>query len=395
MLSILLVAISLSAAAPQVEVQTLDGRSLRGTIAELGVQGLGLETADGRLSLTADQLLSVTTTQKPAAADPEATVRVNLVDGSSLVARQYGVAGGRAKITLSDGQVVEAPTAAVATVLLRQSETLAGPWAKIVDAKRDTDLLVVGSGDAIDYHRGVLGDVTESVVQFELDGSSLPVKRSKVYGLVYHHPAGGNLPEPICQITDAAGSEWSARSIALSEQLQWDTPSGVAASAPLEKIARIDFSRGKIVFLSDLKPESVEFTPYFGSTATVPLLRDLYAPREDKSLASEPLQLDGRQYAKGLALHSRTRIVYRLPGQFQRFQATVGIDDHVRPQGNVKLVIYGDDRTLLETTVGGADAPQTVDLDLSGVRRLAILADFGEAMDVADHLDLCEARLIK
>jgi hypothetical protein len=36
-----------------------------------------------------------------------------------------------------------------------------------------------------------------------------------------------------------------------------------------------------------------------------------------------------------------------------------------------------------------------VDLDLQGVRRLAVLADFGQEMDVADHLDLCEARILK
>ena len=55
----------------------------------------------------------------------------------------------------------------------------------------DSDLLVVRKDETLDYHQGVLGDVTDDVVQFELDGEQLAVKRSKVFGLVYHHPAGG------------------------------------------------------------------------------------------------------------------------------------------------------------------------------------------------------------
>ena len=88
-------------------------------------------------------------------------------------------------------------------------------------------------------------------------------------------------------------------------------------------------------------------------------------------------------------------MVYRLPGRFGRFKAIVGIDDSVRPNGNVRLVISGDDRVLLEATIDGSDEPKPVDLDISGVRRLRILVDFGQRLDVADHLDLCEARIVK
>jgi len=256
-------------------------------------------------------------------------------------------------------------------------------------------LLLVRRGEVVDYHKGVLRDVSQSTVQFELDGDLLPVKRPKVHGLVYYHPPGNSPPEAICEISDAGGSRWSVRTLELADELTWTTPGGLKRIQPLSTVRQIDFSRGKITFLSDLKPESVTFTPYFGPGKALPLLAKFFALREDKNLQSGPLQLEKKKYKKGLALHSRTKVVYRLPGRFSRFQATVGIDDAVRPRGNVRLVIYGDDRVLLESTVTGADPPQPVDLDLAGVRRIAILADFGEEMDVADHLDLCEARILK
>ena len=294
--------------------------------------------------------------------------------------------------------VVDLPAAGIAAVRLRgQGDRLAGDWQRILGMEVDTDLLVVRKGDdaAVDYHRGVLRDVTDEIVHFELDGDVLPVKRTKVHGLVYYRPAGGAAAKSVCRLTDTSGSRWSVAKLSLAEGLQWTTCGGLTIARGLDAVTQMDFSGGKVVFLSDLKPESVAFTPYFGTAENVPVLAGFRAPRRDKNLQHEPLRLDKKEYGKGLALHSRTEVVYRLPDRFRRFKAVAGIDDGVRPQGNVRLVVSGDDRVLLETSVAGTDPPKPIDLDLTGVRRLRILVDFGENFDVADHLDLCEARVSK
>jgi hypothetical protein len=181
--------------------------------------------------------------------------------------------------------------------------------------------------------------------------------------------------------------------LSLAEKLQWTTPSGLSVSQPVEEIAKIDFSGGKLAYLSDLKPDSVAWTPYFGTAKPLPAMERFYAPRYDRGFDASPLRLGGAPYGKGLALRSRTEIVYRLPAPYQRFQAVVGIDDAVRPAGKVRLLVRGDDKVLFEAVIAGSDAPQPVDLDLTGVRRLTILADFGDGPNVGDHLLLCNARL--
>ena len=94
-------------------------------------------------------------------------------------------------------------------------------------------------------------------------------------------------------------------------------------------------------------------------------------------------------------MRSRTEVVYRLPDKFRTFAATAGIDDRVRASGNVRLVISGDDKILHESTITGADQPVELELPVEGVKRLKILVDYGDDVDVADHLDLCEARVSK
>lgn len=391
----LLLAVVVGAAPPEVEVQTLSGETLRGSIVKLDDQAVTIQAAGGPVSLEIDKLMALAPKDRPKT-DSKPSVWVELVDGSQLVGRKYTVKDGRARLATSDG-AIEVPTADVFTVRLQQqTDAIAPQWSEILEDTIAADLLVVRKGDSLDYHEGVLHDVSDQTVKFELDGDILPVKRAKVYGLIYRHPKGRQLPAARCVLTDAAGARWFVRSLALEgENIRWTTPTGLKASQPLRTIVRVDFSEGKVVFLSDLKPESVAWTPFFGTAEKFPALARFFAPRQDRALDPNPLKLNGKTYRKGVAIHSRTELVYRLPGRFRRFVATVGIDDAVRPQGNVQLIIRGDDRVLLDDKVTGADRAKPIELDVTGVRRLTILVDFGENLDLGDHLDLCEARVIK
>jgi len=386
----------LTGASPTFEVQTLDDRVISGTLAELTADGLTVETTAGKVFLETEKLLNVSLKQKPSAPVPPPGAWIELTDGSTIVARQYTVRGNRAAITLLNDEVLETPTRSIRNVRLQHiSEALAGQWSQIMTAKLDGDVLVVRKGDNLDYQQGVLGDVNADVVRFQLDGEDLPINRAKVFAFVYRHPSGEARPEVICRLTDVFGSHWQLRKITLGKKLQLTTPAGLTFSCPLEILASIDFSLGKIVYLSDLKPESVAWTPFFNTAKTLPSMEQLYAPRQDRNFESNPLQLAGTEYGKGLAIRSRTEMVYRLPGSFARFKAVAGIDDSVRLQGNVRLLIRGDNDLLLDMPVSGTDAPKPIDLDLTGVRKLIILVDFGDRASLGDHLDLCNARITK
>jgi hypothetical protein len=155
---------------------------------------------------------------------------------------------------------------------------------------------------------------------------------------------------------------------------------------PDEQVLSLDFSSGKVRFLSQLEPREVKYTPFFDQVWTY--CRD--RPRDGGSL-----RLGNKEYARGLWIHSRTFLKYRLSGDYRRFQAVMGIDQAVAPLGNVHVVISGDGKTLLESDVRGSDPPQNLDLDVAGVRDLEILVDFGGDLDIADHLDLADAKVVK
>ncbi|HEV3138125.1 MAG TPA: NPCBM/NEW2 domain-containing protein, partial [Pirellulales bacterium] len=122
---------------------------------------------------------------------------------------------------------------------------------------------------------------------------------------------------------------------------------------------------------------------------------DFFHYHRDIGFDQSPLRLNGQTYRKGLALQSRTALSYKLPGKFRALKAVMGIDDSVRDAGSVRVEIKGDGKVLWQGDVRGTEPARELELNLSGVRRLDILADFGEDLDIGDRLDLCDARVTK
>jgi hypothetical protein len=408
--------------AVNVDVLPLERPAASGELVSFDAKRLVIKVDGQPTEYDVAELISVSRSKPPAPA-AAAEVGVILIDGTRLACTSYTAASGKAAITLRSGATLELPTATVHSVRLRsQNEDLQKQWAEIEAREaagdrivlRKTSTVSVPSADglekvdkevvALDWLEGIIYDVTAAAVEFKYKDTLVSVNRAKLDGLFYFHAAGGRPEDPQCQVIDAEGSQWNARSVELAgDSVQLVGTTGIKASVPLDKLIKLDFSAGKILYLSDAQAESVEWTSYFDSGVLLPSLQQWFAPQKDRGFAGSKLTLPNpddhgkpKQYDKGLAVHSRTELVYRVPEGFKRLLATGGIDMRVRPGGNVRLVITGDGKELLQQVVTGKDAqPLKVDLDIAGVRRLTILVDYGEDADIADHLNLCNARITK
>jgi hypothetical protein len=402
-----------------VSVERLAGPDLAGTLESLTSEEIVLQASGGGervpvaavLALVPQRAVEVPLDEFPLDGP---SARVELIDGSQLVAVGYEVSQGKARVTLPGGRTAELPARSVLAVLLaRQDDSLRKQWQEIRAVKAAQDVIVIRKAPAdgaaaaprftLDYLEGVLHDVSPLAVTFQFDGDKIDVRREKVEGLIYYQPAGRELAAAVARVSDSTGSSWNALSLALvGDELRVATPAGATVAIPLAHLVKIDYSVGKVVTLADLEPETIEWTPYLAIGLTPPSLARLYQPRRGRGFDGQPLRLRAVEgearppdCSDGLAIHSRTLLVYRLPGEYRRFTALVGIDQSVADEGSVRLEISGDQNKLLDRVVSGADGTISLDLDVTGVRRLKILVDFGEGLDIKDHLDLCKARVWK
>lgn len=382
---------------PSWEARTVRGAAFKGKLADWTAKSLVLDTATGQENIPLDQLLDLLPGESLAAIEAPAPIQIALTDGSLLAAKSYAVREGQAVAELNLGKSLTFSTSMIAWVQLAGlSDAHAAEWARLLEQPHDGDLLVVRKGDALDYHRGLLRDVSAAEAIFEVDGERLPVKRAKVVGMVYYHPPGKQLPEAVCRLTDAGGSRYVVRALRLdAQQLAWTTPGGLAGAALQTAIRKIEFASQRVVYLSDLAPEVSTWTPFFAPDKELPLLDAFYRPRQDRGFGDDGLRLGKQTYRKGLALHSKSTLTYRLPDRFSYFKALLGIADAVRPRGWVHVVIQGDDRVLWEQNISGEEAPLELNLEIGGVRRLSLQVDFAAAPGAGDQVLFCEARVVQ
>jgi hypothetical protein len=166
-------------------------------------------------------------------------------------------------------------------------------------------------------------------------------------------------------------------------------------------LVTLDFRLGKVQYLSEITPRKnkTELPFYFANEPISEIDLEYYGLKINKNFSGKPLQLGKTVYARGLCIHPKTELAYRLSKEMRRFQAVMGIDNIVaqRGLGDVKVTISADGKPLLEALVRAGDEPQKVDLDVTGVVVLEILVDRAREDDlgVGDHLDLADAKFIK
>jgi hypothetical protein len=191
-------------------------------------------------------------------------------------------------------------------------------------------------------------------------------------------------------VTLTDGSRVAFTSLTLDEEGMAALQSPILGELELKQtqVVAVEWFSERLVYLGELAPSEV--TEY-GQ------LLDTQSYRVDRSVSGKALTLDGVAYDVGLGVHSYSELSWQLDGQYVTFAALVGIDDSVRPRGNVTLTLLGDGAELDEPiTVTGEGEAQIVRVDLTGVDVLTIRVDFGtDELEVSDHVNLVGARLIR
>ena len=385
-----------AALGPSVEVVTLNGEKHAGELKRLTAETLTLGKTGGSVSIPVAELMNVVFPKfiKPKTA-PAAVIVVTLRDKTRLLCKQVTTTARRAKLESAAFGTFSVPLTNVAHIRFAGPDPkLDEKWKVLCARTIKKDYLVIPKTNVLDHIDGIVGAITKERIGFTLAGNAVDPPRTSIFGVIY---ARGSVSppaaKPLCRV-DAAGSD-----TLLLSSLRYDGTklsgrllAGSEVEIPLSSLKAIDFSLGKVKYLSAMEPREVKYTSYFDDKLDVALFRY----RRDRTYdAGKPIQLAGKKYARGLWIHSRTFLRYRLGRDFRRFKAVMGIDDNAQGNGDVHVVISGDGKILLETDVRKGDKPRTLDIDVSNVRDLEILVDYGRFGDSGDHLDLAEARVIK
>ncbi len=104
------------------------------------------------------------------------------------------------------------------------------------------------------------------------------------------------------------------------------------------------------------------------------------------------LAAGGRCYARGLGVHSRSRLEYEVPAGARSFLARVAFDDsalQLRVRGHVEVQVrVGDGAPVFLAELTPSDAPRLVGpIAVEGGQTLSLEVAFGKGLDAGDRID--------
>jgi hypothetical protein len=396
--------LSLAVGSFPVELEKQDGSRVQGELIRLDPEVVELQGGPRNELVPTQEIQQIRLTGAAETAhESPGSIWVELTDGSRLVARAYGLRQQQATIQRSatDSFSIDRRLVRYVRYSAPQAE-LDRQWDDILQAKVAGDVLIVRRPNQIlDYVVGQLGEIDEQKIQFQFDGNWIDVRPEKVDGIVPFQPNTPAFPAPKCRLTTRTGDLLQLQTFSSDgEQLRITSNNGVELAISLSQVESLRFGSSAVTYLSDIDPERTNWTPFMRIDALEQEMARLFQPRRDQSLTGGVLRIvdsDGREqeFEKGLSIHSRTEMTYRLAGEYRQFAAQAGLEPAEGEYGSIALVILVDGEERWRQEITGNSAAVSIDLDISGGNWLTILADYGERADVGDRLNLCDARLVK
>ena len=392
----------------------LSGEEKTGELLDFNAATVRLDTLTGPVEIAIDQVERVHL-RDAARSKPENVIQdIRLVDGSRFSAKEFTVKKRAANFfQIGDGSLppLEIETRNIDWVRTNLSEAINSEWNAAVENVIKADALLIAKEGAIDSLEGLIQDISETTIDFKFDDDLINVKRSKVSGVRFYHAAGRRFPTTLCSIGTISGDRFMARSIGLeSETLEVNLVAGDSIKLSLEQVSEFDFTVGKLLYVSDINDIAHQWAPQIESGPLASQLGQLLTWQRDLNLQKRRLRLfsatsfsasdistgSQRNFRKGIAVRSGTKLAFDVPGDFKRLTGVAGIDPAVRPQGDVLLKISADGKQIYSSEITGQDQePKMIDVDLKSAKRIVVHVDYGKNSDVADHLNLCNLRLIR
>jgi hypothetical protein len=370
---------------------------IKGELVSIDSKNIVFKTADKTITKPMAEVLQLDLQAAPAQVSGN-YMQVELTDGTILNCKPDGLAfnGKEVELTLLADIKVQVPLKTLSYILKNAQDAKVrenADWKMILKNRRSQDMLVIELQGRLNGIGGTVIDGKGTVVNFLVEGRDKPIARDittkALAGCVFVNKPEPNAPVVACKFSDLNHNLLMAAQVEAKEggDIVVTTVSGVKLTYRRDLVAKLDYNRGKLEFLSDLDATVVEEPS-----------EDFFDRRygRDKNREGNALQMGGVKFAKGLFLPVLTKLEYKLGGEYNEFTAQIGVDETVPGKSHVKLKIEGDGKELFSGEFKRADKRREIKLNIRDVQNLRISVEPIDPLNVfGHHLDLADAKISK
>ncbi len=317
-----------------------------------------------------------------------ATMIVELRGGSQLWAKQVSIADEKARIEGWGGQPLVVPVDLLRSVRLdieteraEFNKSLAAPAAEL------DRLFIKNDRDQLDSVTGLVESLDAEQLKIDIAGQIRTVPRGKIFGIVFAQPVVAK-SEPKFLVKLREGSRLGGEKLSLASG-KGTLTLGAKSEALFDwsSMEEVTIRSSRMAFLSDLTPAKEEQTPI----VTLPL-----PAQRDKSVSGGRLNVGVQFFDKGFGVHAHSALNFSTEGKWDLFVAKIGLDSNANGKGDCVFQVLADGKSIFQQRRKGHEMfAEEIKLPITGCRELTLLVEPGVGLDLADHANWCDARLIK
>jgi len=395
-------------AAGEVVIVTADGKTVTGEFVGLDAANLkylpagGMQTA----ALPVNRIASIQIQKSPAPPRDAKYDLIELTDGSTVLASQVSFRGKSMLPTLLThpsgvaAPAVELPMTAVSQWMRNADDVkLREAWKKLAGDRVRKDRVLLRQGEGFESLAGSLFDATETgdAFAFEQEGAgrrNLPIRRI-TGGILVYHPNSEVLPPTLCKVVDQYGNAWNAAKIEIvGKGLTLTTVAGATVTYPaLDVLVMLDFAKGNLIYLSDLTP-TVVYPEGDDAKAIGPEFSLARKIVMDRAGGGQDLIVNGKRYAKGIAIPKDTSCTFKLDAGYREFKFLLAAPPRGRNANFLlPMTILVDDRPIFAVTANDVPSPNELAFNVKDAKEIRIVV--GSRGFDGDRQLLVDARLQK
>jgi NPCBM/NEW2 domain len=253
-------------------------------------------------------------------------------------------------------------------------------------APQTEDVVTLNNGDSVRGIVAALGAMSVTVQQAGEQATNVPLDSVSRITFATTATARPGLARGY-RVGLIDGSAITAATVELGDQkLALALPDGSTRSVPQSSLVSIEHINGPVVWLSSLIPVESLHTPFMDMA---------WPARMDRTVDNDPIRFGERTYARGIGVHSYSKLTYAIDPSFKTFRTQYAISGD-RPYANVTVRIVLDGKVVHEQAdVRAATLATPVAIDVDGAKQLALEVDYGQNYDVQDRFNWIEPAFLR
>jgi hypothetical protein len=326
----------------------LEGPTIQGTLMSGDSAKCSIETSNGLVEKSSNDVAQMRL-GNPMDAERLST-EVLLLDGSKAFGDQLLGKSNQWQLKNARSGDITVPSDSLKAARLKPiPNKLQASWQTALSEPSESDAVIVMRGDSLERINGIIVQVQESKVAFDLDGQQIEVPIEKLFGLVWFRRPLERI-RPTIEIASTNYSVWMAESFMIQAgSLELKTQMGQVVSIPLSSVESINYSTANLRWLSELEVLEAVAAKRIDFKGTVTGLEKAMSPRfvvNDRAPKPNSAPSD-----KDLYFPSPGRLVFRVPEGFKTFQSKIIRTDDGSQRTDLTIELWQDDQRIDQQTL--------------------------------------------